>query len=112
MNWVNKNKWPLISCLILGALLWYVYQFNINIGGVVKWFNEYKPDINNVKTPSLPPIWKPSKEPIKEKTVDVKGSNDSTPIPPQSSNIKEEPYVPTLSESAWIKAFELERTKN
>lgn len=112
MNWINKNKWSLISCLVLGALLWYVYQFNVNIGGVVKWFNEYKPDISNIKTPSLPPVWKPSKEPVKDKAADVKNS-DSTPIPQQSSNApKDEPYVPTLSENAWIKAFELERTKN
>lgn len=110
MDWINKNKWGLISCVILGALLWYVYTFNISAAGVIKWFNEYKPDIKNIKAPELPPVWKP-------KAVDSKDKDakESTPVPSQSSDTpkKEEPaYIPTLTENAWIRAFEAERAKN
>jgi hypothetical protein len=108
MNWINKNKWALISCVVLGVLLWYVCKFNVNIAGMLKWANEYKPDIKNIKTPELPPVWKP-------KAPDIKGK-DTSPVPPQSSidTPKKEDiaYIPTLSESTWIHTFEAERSKN
>lgn len=111
MDWVKKHQWTLVCCVVLGASLWYVWHYNVNLTHALKWFNEYKPDINNVKTPELP-AWKPL---IKDKDAT---KSDVTPIPPQTSvvpkkNEKEDAtYIPTISEDTWVRSFEAERLKS
>lgn len=115
MNWLTKNLLPLILCVVLGGILWYVYTFNVNIGTVIKWVKDYKPEIKNIEVPKsiptdLPQIWKPgSVKPAETKP-------ESTPIKPQASTTPksdegEIAYIPQLSEESWIRSFEIERMK-